>query len=146
MADRATRMTPEGGHRCQSIPKKVRRKTRFAEVAGGTAAECAAVACCCPCALASLVVLATVRLPAGLCRRALGRKKRGITGKKRPSLLHERKRDDSAPPQVHPAPSESESDDECPDVPKAADDGWRMDDEIWGKLYTGFWRSPSERE
>uniref|UniRef100_A0A5K0VGX8 Uncharacterized protein n=2 Tax=Nymphaea colorata TaxID=210225 RepID=A0A5K0VGX8_9MAGN len=140
-------MTPECGHRSESIPTSRRLKSRFAEVAGGTAAECAAVVCCCPCGLASLVVLTMVRLPAGLCRRALRRrKKRGVAGKKRPGLLHERKRDESAPPQVHPAPSESESDGECPDVPTATDDEWQMDEEMLGKLYAGFWRSPSERE
>ncbi|XP_047331476.1 uncharacterized protein LOC124935057 [Impatiens glandulifera] len=58
--------------------------SRFAEVAGGTAAECAAVCCCCPCGLADLLFLAVYRVPAGLCRNALRRKrqrwliKRGI--------------------------------------------------------------------
>ncbi|GFQ07771.1 hypothetical protein PHJA_002921100, partial [Phtheirospermum japonicum] len=43
------------------------RNSRFAEVAGGTAAECAAVCCCCPCGLVDLLVLAVYKLPAGLC-------------------------------------------------------------------------------
>ncbi|KAJ8565209.1 hypothetical protein K7X08_007785 [Anisodus acutangulus] len=52
------------------------RKARFAEVAGVTAAECTAVFCCCPCGLVNLLVLAVYKLPAGLCRKALRRKRR----------------------------------------------------------------------
>ncbi|KAK4783404.1 hypothetical protein SAY86_007778 [Trapa natans] len=48
---------------------------RLGEVAGGATAECVAVCCCCPCVVADLLVLAVYRLPAGLCRRAL-RKRR----------------------------------------------------------------------
>ncbi|XP_051114235.1 uncharacterized protein LOC127239905 [Andrographis paniculata] len=51
------------------------RKVRMAEVAGGTAAECAAV-CCCPCSLLNLVVLAVYKLPAAIFRKALRRKRR----------------------------------------------------------------------
>ena len=39
-----------------------------AEMAGSTAADCAAICCCCPCGLLSLVALVAVKLPAGLCR------------------------------------------------------------------------------
>ncbi|XP_020591749.1 uncharacterized protein LOC110032451 [Phalaenopsis equestris] len=48
-----------------------RKKVRFAEIAGGKVAECAAIFCCCPCGLANLFFLAAVRLPAGLCCRAV---------------------------------------------------------------------------
>lgn len=46
------------------------RGARCAEVASGTAADCAVVCCCCPCGLVALLVLAVVRMPAVLCRRA----------------------------------------------------------------------------
>ncbi|GAB2272601.1 hypothetical protein Dimus_007423 [Dionaea muscipula] len=49
---------------------------RFAEVAGGTAAECAAVCCCCPCGIVDLLVLAVYKVPAGLCRKALRSRRR----------------------------------------------------------------------
>lgn len=49
---------------------------RLAEVVGGTTAECAAVCCCCPCGLVDLLVLAMCKVPAGLCRKALRRKRR----------------------------------------------------------------------
>ncbi|CAA6662829.1 unnamed protein product [Spirodela intermedia] len=39
-------------------------------MAGKTAADCAAVCCCCPCGLLGLMVLVMVKLPAGLCRRS----------------------------------------------------------------------------
>uniref|UniRef100_A0A6V7QYR4 Uncharacterized protein n=1 Tax=Ananas comosus var. bracteatus TaxID=296719 RepID=A0A6V7QYR4_ANACO len=51
-------------------------RRRIAEMAGETAAECAAIWCCCPCGLLNLVVLALVKLPAGLVIRALRRQRR----------------------------------------------------------------------
>ncbi|XP_031477440.1 uncharacterized protein LOC116248659 [Nymphaea colorata] len=118
----------------------------FAEVAGGTTAECVAVCCCCPCGLVNLLVLAVVKLPVGLCRRALKKKKkRRITGKKKPGLLQERKREDLVLSQVHPVPPKSSVPGALPhQLPKT--DVSPMDDEAWVKLYTGFWRNPSERE
>ncbi|PWA83441.1 2S globulin, Glycoside hydrolase, catalytic domain-containing protein [Artemisia annua] len=49
---------------------------RFAEVAGGTTAECAAVCCCFPIGLVNLLVLAVYGVPAGLYRKALKKKRR----------------------------------------------------------------------
>ena len=49
---------------------------QIAEVAGGTAAECAAVCCCCPCGLMNLLYLAIYKVPSTLCRRALRRNHR----------------------------------------------------------------------
>nr|XP_033516529.1 uncharacterized protein LOC104113585 [Nicotiana tomentosiformis] len=46
---------------------------RFAEVAGGTTAEYAAVCCCCPCRLVNLLVLTGYNLLAVLCRKYLSR-------------------------------------------------------------------------
>lgn len=64
---------PSASYRRQPLltSQKSTPSMRFAEVAGGTTAECAAVACCCPCGLASLLVFAVYKIPAGLCRRAL---------------------------------------------------------------------------
>ncbi|KAL4190636.1 hypothetical protein AMTRI_Chr07g76690 [Amborella trichopoda] len=45
-------------------------------------ASCAAVCSCCTCGLVNLLVLAMVKLPASLCKRALRRKKREKKGKK----------------------------------------------------------------
>ncbi|CAN1233866.1 hypothetical protein LINPERPRIM_LOCUS4033 [Linum perenne] len=48
----------------------------FGELAGGTTAKCAAIACCCPCGLANLLFLTIYKVPVGLCRKALRRKRR----------------------------------------------------------------------
>ncbi|XP_074570569.1 uncharacterized protein LOC141827235 [Curcuma longa] len=68
---------------------------QIAESIGQTAADCAAVLCCCPCGLAHLLYLTTVKLPAGLLRRALcgasGKTRRGVRFvAKRPGLLRNR--------------------------------------------------------
>ncbi|XP_030444736.1 uncharacterized protein LOC115667274 [Syzygium oleosum] len=52
------------------------RRARLAEVAGASAAECAAIWCCCPCAIADFFLLAVYRVPAGLFRRALRKRRR----------------------------------------------------------------------
>ncbi|KAJ4977990.1 hypothetical protein NE237_008770 [Protea cynaroides] len=87
-------MTPQIVFRSQSVLAKqqaaTNQKLRFAEVAGGTTAECAAVCCCCPCGLVNLLVLAMYKLPAGLCRKALKKKKeqsvkKGLLPRKRMS-------------------------------------------------------------
>ncbi|KAK3020144.1 hypothetical protein RJ639_003252 [Escallonia herrerae] len=70
--------SPEGFHRRQPLlpAKDGRNRDRIGEVAGGTAAECAAVCFCCPCAVVNLLVLAVYRVPVGLCRKAWRRRKR----------------------------------------------------------------------
>ncbi|XP_047952661.1 uncharacterized protein LOC125198343 [Salvia hispanica] len=42
---------------------------------GQTAGECAAVCCCCPCAVVHFLVLAVYRLPAGIWRKKQRRKR-----------------------------------------------------------------------
>ncbi|KAI3443348.1 hypothetical protein Pfo_000013 [Paulownia fortunei] len=121
-----------------------RRKVRLAEVAGGTTAECAAVCCCCPCGLVNLLVLAVYKVPAGLCRKALRRKRHLRLMKK--GLLPPRKCGcDEKEVQVHPVTSplamvnamESVSDNK---------EVIELEKEMWDKFYgAGFWRSPSQR-
>ncbi|KAJ7948119.1 Pollen preferential protein [Quillaja saponaria] len=73
-----------------------RERRRVGEMAGGTAAECAAICCCCPCTVMNLLVLAVYKVPAGLCRKAIRRKKRQRIAKKRSkSLLRHRPSDAS---------------------------------------------------
>ncbi|KAK9699263.1 hypothetical protein RND81_08G163700 [Saponaria officinalis] len=132
---------------------------RIAEVAGGTAAECVAVWCCCPCTLVNLVVLAVYKLPAGICRKALRKRRRRRMMKK--GLL----------PLPSSASSSRHSSCQCswdPDefhmqlasVPEGQEvavvvvgdkemdnDLMELEKEMWSKFYnTGFWRSPSQRE
>ncbi|KAF8398008.1 hypothetical protein HHK36_016934 [Tetracentron sinense] len=114
---------------------------RFGEVAGGTAAECAAICCCCPCGLMNLLVLAVYKLPAGLCRKAL-KKKRRKQAKKRGLLPPKRRCTcgcDETEIQIHPV-SVDESDTSEKEVQE-------MEKEMWERFCsTGFWRSPSQRE
>ncbi|KAL2481755.1 hypothetical protein Adt_34721 [Abeliophyllum distichum] len=120
------------------------RKVKLAEVAGGTAAECAAVCCCCPCGLVNLLVLAVYKLPAGLCRKALRHKRRRRLIKQ--GLLPPRQCGcDDKELQIHPISGpltmgnalESNSN----------KDAIELEKEMWDKFYgsAGFWRSSSQR-
>ncbi|KAJ8754555.1 hypothetical protein K2173_005716 [Erythroxylum novogranatense] len=128
---------------------------RFAEFAGGTTAECAAICCCCPCGLANLLILTIYKVPAGLCRRALQRKRRQRLIKK--GLLPPRTRRcqcgcDDTEIQIHPATGFSPlSAEEITSFRKVFDKDeesmLRLEKEMWDTFYsTGFWRSPSQRE
>lgn len=110
---------------------------RAGEVAGGAAAECTAVVCCFPCAVMDMVVLTVYKVPAGLCRKAIDKRK----GKPSPRrmnheqvLLKERNTTcsncDSAMSKEAEGVSLMESSE--------------FDKELWAKFRgTGFWRSPS---
>ncbi|KAH7675283.1 Cytidine deaminase-like protein [Dioscorea alata] len=135
------------------ILKEARRGTRCAEVAGGTAAECAAVCCCCPCGLVDLLVLAVVRLPCGLCRRAMRKRRRRrlaalMNGKKKPGVLlaavkGKGKGGGGDEVEVVVIPRQEEE----KEGEKKDDEMVEMEKEMWLKFYsTGFWRSPSQRE
>ncbi|XP_040385144.1 uncharacterized protein LOC121055949 [Oryza brachyantha] len=108
------------------------QRPRCGEVAGGTAAECAAVFCCFPFAVVELVVLAAVRVPAALCCRAVrgGRRRRVVAC--RASKV---KKAEAAECKAAPAPA--------PEHGILAD----VEKEVWASFYgAGFWRSPSQRE
>ncbi|XP_073157979.1 uncharacterized protein [Henckelia pumila] len=116
------------------------RKMRLAEVAGGTAAECAAVCCCCPCGIVNLLVLAVYKLPAGLCRKALRRKRRLRLMKK--GLLPPRKCGcDEKEVHMHSVAMVNA-------LEMMGDDKevMELEKEMWEKFYSaGFWRSSSQR-
>ncbi|CAA3022189.1 uncharacterized protein LOC111378812 [Olea europaea var. sylvestris] len=119
------------------------RKVRLAELAGATAAECAAVCCCCPCGVVNLLVLAMYKLPAGLCRKALRRKRHRRLIKQ--GLLPPRQCNcDDNNLEIHPTSGpvamvnalESNADKDVIELEK----------EMWDKFYSaGFWRSSSQR-
>lgn len=139
---------------CSSNTNPSSRK-RFTEVAGGATAECAAVACCCPCSVLNLLVLVMYKVPAGLFRKALRHKRRRRIMKKERLL---------------PAPGLGKCDGKEVEIctvmsgdpvmmAKALekyddvtlilgkDDGMmKLEKEMWEQFYqTGFWRSPSQR-
>ncbi|POO01401.1 hypothetical protein TorRG33x02_027080 [Trema orientale] len=141
-----------------------KEKRRIGELAGGTAAECAAVCCCFPCALMNFVVLAVYKVPTELCRKAWAkRKKRQRSAKMKKGLLLLQQRpngpgDGSVREEleaewkrVKEAALEEEKINGggggggCGDgAPGTVD---FLDEEMWDRFYgTGFWRSPSQRE
>ncbi|XP_057805264.1 uncharacterized protein LOC131020467 [Salvia miltiorrhiza] len=113
---------------------------RLAEVVGGTTAEVAAVCCLCPCGLVDLMVLAMCKVPAGLCRKALRRKRRRRLMKM--GLLPSSKCTcDEKDFQIHPvaAPESVESMPESMEVIE-------FDKEMFDHFYSGgFWRSSSAK-
>ncbi|PHT30737.1 hypothetical protein CQW23_29657 [Capsicum baccatum] len=124
------------------------RKARFAEVAGGTAAECAAVCCCCPCGLVNLLVLAVYKLPAGLCRKVLRRKRRRLIIKK--GILEK----DEFELSIHPFNDGGGGSGGATTLTevysgtslKSDKDVVALEKEMWSKFHgAGFWRSPSQR-
>lgn len=123
---------------------------RFAEVAGETTAECAAVACCCPCGLVNLLVLAVYKVPAGLCRRALKKKRLRRMIKK--GLLQPRRRRcpcgcDDTELQIHPISGDVTDTDISVKSNESEQEVMDLEKEMWEKFYsTGFWRSSSQRE
>lgn len=113
------------------------------EIIGETTAECAVVCCCLPCTVANLVVLAVYKVPAGLCRRALRRRRKQILPQRRrrsscgcdetENKIHPNCAMDVSPLKI----STSEKDNKLQELEK----------EMWERFYgTGFWRSQSQRE
>ncbi|XP_049409738.1 uncharacterized protein LOC125872960 [Solanum stenotomum] len=122
---------------------------RIGEVAGGTAAECAMVCCCCPCTVMHLLVLAVYKVPTGLCRN-IWRKK------KQERLLRKKKKEEDSWKSMKNnknvylgAYDEDDGDREKFDGED--DDGVReaadFETEMWDRFYgAGFWRTLSQRE
>ncbi|XP_071690926.1 uncharacterized protein [Rutidosis leptorrhynchoides] len=136
---------------------------KFAEFAGGTTAECAAVCCCFPLSLVNILVLTLYGVPAGLYRKALRQKRRRKLLKKRNSLASDdgdgggdRSCSDGSELLCYD-PSEMwiDSTESFParflmkpmgDVMEVDSDVIRLENEMWDKFYgTGFWRSGSQR-
>lgn len=131
-------------------------RKRFTEVAGGATAECAAVACCCPCSVLNLLVLVMYKVPAGLFRKALRHKRRRrITKKERllpaaPGLGKGGGKEVEictvmSADSVMMVKAMEKYDDATQGLGK--DDGMmKLEKEMWEQFYqTGFWRSPSQR-
>ncbi|RLN41572.1 hypothetical protein C2845_PM01G33790 [Panicum miliaceum] len=128
--------------RCDS-DLNIREHRSCSEVAGGTAAGCAAVCCCFPCVMVEVVVLATVRAPAALCRRAArvrkaGRRRSASAGQA--TEIYELLVDDGGIVEVEASAAEAVA---LPVKPALEETG-ELEKEVWARFYgTGFWRSPS---
>ncbi|KAL8513665.1 hypothetical protein ACS0TY_012962 [Phlomoides rotata] len=116
----------------------------MAEVAGGTAADCAAVCCCCPCGLVNHFVLAVYKVLAGLCRKAL-RRKRHRRLMKKGGLPPRRCGCDEEFFELHPVASHVSMVSALESLPEDRE-VIELEKEMWDKFYgAGFWRSPSQR-
>ncbi|XP_027927847.1 uncharacterized protein LOC114184736 [Vigna unguiculata] len=127
----------------RSPPVTCRERWRAGEVAGNATAACAAVCCCVPCSVMDVVVLAAYKVPAGLVRKAMHKRKRRLLQKKNEkneALLDHRPDDFSGPtPGPWPSLDEDLSEDEAEETSK-------LEEEMWAQFNgTGFWRSDSQR-
>ncbi|GAU17540.1 hypothetical protein TSUD_340840 [Trifolium subterraneum] len=130
------------------------------EVVGGTAAECVAVCCCCPLTLADFLLLTIYKIPMGLYRKMLRKRRRRRVIKEGLLQLQPKERkcscgcceDVNGVPRIYPMcindasdikrlhSSESDNDDDDKDA-------MALEKEMWERFYsTGFWRSSSRRE
>ncbi|KAG8062893.1 hypothetical protein GUJ93_ZPchr0003g17887 [Zizania palustris] len=123
--------------RCDS--EKI-RQPRCGEVAGGAAAGCAAVCLCFPAAVVEVVVLATVRAPAALCRRAVrARRRRRSASAGQAGDIYELIVDDGRVVEAGEAAVV------WPAAPPPAEEAAELEKEVWATFYgAGFWRSPSQ--
>ncbi|XP_055814659.1 uncharacterized protein LOC129884374 [Solanum dulcamara] len=121
---------------CETLRK------RKSEVAGRTAAECATVCCCLPCAMMHFLILAAYKVPTGLCRKMLRK------NKQKKLLNNNNKKNESKCCQANAAGDVKES--ENVDVVFVAGGGGEpisagSETEMWGRFYEGgFWRNPSQ--
>lgn len=128
------------------------RRRRAGEIAGGVAADCAAVCCCCPCTVMNILVLAVVRLPAGLCKRAIRRRKRHRLQKMKNGMYSQQQiiYGGNSPMTLEEHLSEEMKEDGGDDAAEKWDGGSeaaRWEKEMWAQFHgTGFWRSPSQRQ
>ncbi|XWS73799.1 hypothetical protein CRYUN_Cryun02cG0160100 [Craigia yunnanensis] len=128
-------------------PKTARKGKKFGEVVGGTAAECTAVCCCCPCCVMELLVLGLYKVPTGLCKKALRRRKRQRLMKNQgffgPAMGGPTRAELEAELDRMVGKGARVGDDQDDGCTGAVD----MDKEMWDQFYgTGFWRSPSQKE
>ncbi|WOL15307.1 hypothetical protein Cni_G24088 [Canna indica] len=123
-----------------------RPRARCGEVAGGTAADCTAVCCCCPCVLVNLLLLASVRLPARLCRRvrqAHVKRKEKARKRKEAKMLKKGGSQGERASSFVTAREEADEEEEELQSPATAAMA-EVEKTMQSRFYnTGFWRSPS---
>ncbi|KAJ0020128.1 hypothetical protein Pint_31694 [Pistacia integerrima] len=113
-------------------------------MAGETAAECAAVWCCCPCAVMNLVVLAVYKVPAGLCRKAwsMQRRRQRIARRKQVGGL-------LIGPNVGSLLDHGTQMEELLETTNTEENVsiLELEKEMWDQFHgAGFWRSPSQKD
>ncbi|KAH0764527.1 hypothetical protein KY285_000398 [Solanum tuberosum] len=120
-------------------------RKRKGEVAGRTAAECATVCCCLPCAMMHFLILAVYKVPTGLCRKMLRKNEQ-----KRLLNNSNNKKNESKCCQVTAAGDGKES--ENVNAVGGGNGGGKpasaeSETEMWGRFYEGgFWRNSSQKK
>ncbi|KAG6570325.1 hypothetical protein SDJN02_27011, partial [Cucurbita argyrosperma subsp. argyrosperma] len=127
-------------------PNRLKEKPRFAEVAGGTAAECAAICCCFPCSMMNLLILTVYKVPVGLCKKAWNKrgKRRHITKRNKAAAAA-----GGATVGKEGPKHDGEKEDWGESLPSSylSSEDVELEKEMWDQFYgTGFWRTPSQRE
>ncbi|KAK7272271.1 hypothetical protein RJT34_28764 [Clitoria ternatea] len=141
-------MAPQQNTLLRSPPVTRRpERRRVSEVAGHATADCAAVCCCLPCAAMDMLILAAFKVPAGLVKKAIDKRKRQLRQKKimskKEALLDYRSNSfDNVGFGLGPRPiweePLAEEEMECPHS--------QLEEEMWAQFNgTGFWRSSSQR-
>ncbi|CAJ2632202.1 hypothetical protein L195_g045289 [Trifolium pratense] len=159
MSNKIILRQPAKNHRRQPLLHS-RTASTVGEVVGGTAAECVAVCCCCPLTLADFLLLTIYKIPVGLYRKMLRKRRRRRVIKEGLLQLEQKQRkcscgcceDVNGVPRIYPMcindasdikrlqySSESDNDDD--------EDAIALEKEMWERFYSaGFWRSSSRRE
>ncbi|XP_008449841.1 uncharacterized protein LOC103491601 [Cucumis melo] len=119
----------------------VKEKRRFAEVAGGTAAECAAICCCFPCSMMNLLILTVYKVPVGLCKKVWNKrgKRREIAKKNAGAVVGGKEWGND----------DREKEDWGESLPSSylSSEDMELEKEMWERFYgNGFLRTPSQRE
>ncbi|XP_074577890.1 uncharacterized protein LOC141834455 [Curcuma longa] len=125
----------EAAERRTTITKRRNSRLRCGEVAGNAAADCAAVCCCGPAVLLDILLTASVRVPAALCRMVRkARAKRKDRARKRSARSGEGVSEGAA------AIAPEEAMETTP-----ADEITEVEKEMWPLFHNvGFGRSPSQ--
>ncbi|CAN8298388.1 unnamed protein product [Cochlearia groenlandica] len=130
--------------------------TTTAELCGGITAGFAALCCCGPCSIVSLVVLAVYKVPRGLCRSTIRRMRRRRLAKKgifeNGESENKLSKVGSSRFAVHPLESKDGDEDEIKteieiDSTEEEEEDEAviaLEKEMWSRFYSGgFWRSLS---
>ncbi|KAL8193288.1 hypothetical protein R6Q57_026869 [Mikania cordata] len=117
------------------------RSHRIAEMAGGTTAECAAVVCCFPCTVFHVILMAVYKVPAGLYRKAVRKKRHQRLLKKGLKIQN-----DDITGTGHRSSIDGAGERFVMKSMESDEEFIKLENEMWEKFYgTGFFRSLSQR-
>lgn len=134
----------EAAERRTAIWKRPNSRPRCGEVAGSAAADCAAVCCCGPAVLLDILLTASVRVPAALCRlvRKARAKRKEQARKRKEARKHSARSGEAVSEGAVAIAPEGATLETTP-----ADEITEVEKEMWPLFHNaGFWRSPSQTD